>query len=91
MFNLTPLDILNQRKMLRIPKHFSRVKISDHDFFQDIDEITSWIKTRCKGRFGICQMPKSDSDGKIKNYTFVGFEDDKELTYFMLACPYFRR
>ena len=32
-----------------------------------------------------------DKDGKLKTPTYVGFEEEKELTYFMLACPNLRR
>lgn len=91
MFNLLPLDILNQRKLSRIPKHFSKIKISENNFFADVDSISSWIKNRCKGRYSICQIPTADSDGKIKSQVFAGFEEEKELTYFMLGCPHFRR
>lgn len=91
MFNLNPLDILNQRKLNRIPNHFSKIKISENNYFQDGDNISSWIKNRCKGRYSITQIPKADSDGKIKTQVFVGFEEEKELTYFMLGCPHFRR
>jgi hypothetical protein len=32
-----------------------------------------------------------DQSGKMATSTFLGFEDQKELTYFILACPYLRR
>ena len=32
-----------------------------------------------------------DKDGNLKSTTFMAFEDQKELTYFMLACPHLRR
>jgi hypothetical protein len=36
-------------------------------------------------------LPHVDQEGKLKSATFVAFEDHKELTYFMLACPHLRR
>ena len=77
--------------MNRIPKHFSKIKISDSSFVMDISELDSWIENKCKGRYSISKMPFTDSYGKLKDCYFVGFEEEKELTYFMLACPYFRR
>jgi len=43
------------------------------------------------GRFYIKRQPGISQDGKLKTATYVGFEDHKELTYFMLACPHIRR
>ena len=31
------------------------------------------------------------NDERFQTATFVGFEEQKELTYFMLACPHLRR
>lgn len=91
MIELNPLDILNVRKMNRIPKYFSKIKLSDGSYVQDINEIESWIENRCRNRYSISKIPFVDSTGKIKECIFAGFEEEKELTYFMLACPYFRR
>lgn len=91
MIELNPLDILNIRRMNRIPKHFSKIKISDTSYVSDLGELESWIENRCKNRYSISKVANIDSSGKIKDSIYVGFEEEKELTYFMLACPYFRR
>lgn len=90
MVEINPLDILKFRKVDRILPHFSKVKISNNTFFDNDEEVESWINTNCKGRFSISKLPITD-EGRIKVFTFVGFEEEKELTYFMLACPFFRR
>lgn len=88
MIELNPLEVLDIRKVNRIPLHFSRIKLSH---LSDVSNIEKWIHSKCRGRYSIASMPGKDDSGKIKNFTFIGFEDEKEITYFMLACPYFRR
>jgi len=79
--NLNPLDILHKRSLSWIPPHFARIKIKHQIFEKDLED---WIKYKLRGRF--CLIPNLDN-----NTATLGFEDDKELTYFMLACPHFRR
>lgn len=89
MIELNPLDVLGSRKMNRIPPHFSSTKLSDHSLYTT--EIEDWIRAKLKGRFSIKQVPVIGSEGHLKTEVRVGFEEEKELTYFMLACPHLRR
>lgn len=89
MFSLNPLDVLNQRNIKFLPPHFSKIKVSDGDIFGN--QLENWIITKLKGRFCIIRSPSINNEGHLKSSTFVAFEDHKELTYFMLACPYLRR
>jgi hypothetical protein len=90
MFDLNPLNVLNQRQVKTMPPHFTKVKIAEESMLLD-DNLITWINTRLKNRFCIIKYPGTNNNGQLKLSTFVGFEDQKELTYFMLACPYFRR
>jgi hypothetical protein len=90
MFDLNPLNILNQRQVDTLPPHFSKVKVSDDSALFD-SKLVDWINTKLKSRFCIVKYPSINNNGQLKLSTFVGFEDQKELTYFMLACPHFRR
>lgn len=87
MININPLDHLNKRKLNWIPVQFSKTKLSH---FSDVEKINEWIKYRLNGRYSIASYPHIDKDEKNKVSTFVAFEEEKELTYFMLACPYIR-
>ena len=89
MFDLNPIDVLKQREIKTLPPHFSKVKIDDFNIFDG--SMSAWIANKLKGRYAIVRSPSVDEDGKLKSATFVAFEDQKELTYFMLACPHFRR
>jgi hypothetical protein len=89
MIEYNPLDILKKRSLQTMPPHFGKIKIADVSFVED--EIEGWIRTKLKGRYAIVKLPTIGSDSKLKSSIFAGFEDQKELTYFMLACPYLRR
>lgn len=89
MIELNPLDVLGSRKLGRIPPHFSTTKLSDVSFISA--EFEDWIGAKLKGRYCIRQVPVVTNEGHLKTEIRVGFEDEKELTYFMLACPHLRR
>jgi len=89
MLEINELEVIGKRQLDYIPNHFSKIKIDDDVFFDS--EIENWIKTRLKGRYTISNWPAINNNGQLKTAAFVAFEDTKELTYFMLACPFFRR
>lgn len=89
MIELNALDVLNSRKLDCMPPQFSKIKVADGDWFDS--SLEDWIKTKTKGRFYLNKSPGVGADGRVRPITYVGFEDHKELTYFMLACPYLRR
>lgn len=88
MFDLNPIDVLKQRKLSTLPPHFSKIKISDSEIFEGIED---WIKNKLKGRYCLVRHPSLDQSGNLKSSYYIGFEDQKELTYFMLACTILRR
>ena len=92
MFDLNPLEVLNKRSLSHIPPHFAKLKVDDgNHFLSQNGNIETWVRTRLRGRNSISRLPSIDKDGHLKTATFVAFEDQKELTYFMLACPHLRR
>ena len=88
MFDLNPIDVLKQRKLKTLPPHFSKIKITDFEIFEGVEE---WIKTKLKGRYCIIKSPGINHKGQLVSGSYIGFEEQKELTYFMLACPILRR
>lgn len=89
MIDLNPLDVLKIREVKTLPPHFSKVRISDNEKYDF--QILDWVKSKLNGRYCIASYPSIDANNKFKTATFVAFEKQKELTYFMLACPYLRR
>jgi hypothetical protein len=86
MIELNPLNVLNKRSLKWLPPHFAKSRITFSAVFQQ-EKIDTWIKHRLKGRYCVLHKPDSSNTPSL----VVGFEDEKELTYFMLACPYLRR
>lgn len=85
MLDISPLSILNKRKLKWAPAHFHMFTLGSNEWLWD-NAVQDWIDYKLKGRY--CLIVKEDNSG---TKTAVGFEDEKELTYFTLACPYTRR
>ena len=88
MIELNPLDVLRSRELKTMPPHFAKLQVSSNDRYDR--RLYEWVKTNTGGRYCINTYP-SAKENTFKSATFVGFEEEKELTYFMLACPYLRR
>lgn len=88
MFNINPLDVLKKRKLSYVPSHFIKSEVRA---YERIDDIETWIKNNLQGRYAFTKMPVISKEGPLKTSMIVAFEDQKEITYFMLACPYLRR
>jgi hypothetical protein len=86
---INPLEILKKRKLNFLPPHFLKIKISEMDLLKD--DLENWVKSKLKGRYCIIKKPTVDPIGKLKSTTFLGLEDPKEMTYFMLSYPLTRR
>jgi len=84
---LKPLDALKKRQVNFIPSHFTKYEFKDLAEYT-LYEIENWISKKLQDRFFIGMLPSSI--GKNKPVLVVGFETKKELTYFMLACPYIK-
>lgn len=89
MIDLNPLDVLNSRKMSFLPSHFTTTKIDEWALWDS--DFENWILTKLKGRYCITKIPTVDNNGKLKSEAVLGLEDQKEMTYVMLACPNIRR
>ena len=88
MLDLNPIEVLKKRRLKFLPVHFSKINLerSFHTF-----ELESWIKSKLKGRYFLGNNTQISKENKVKIFTSVAFDDQKELTYFMLACQYLRR
>ncbi len=52
------------------------------------ESLNKWVLRHLKGRYFLGKsVGVSSSNGKTDNFIKVGFEDPKEASYFMLACP----
>jgi hypothetical protein len=80
--DVNPLDILDKRRCaFRIP-YFVSTTIAAGNPFLDYAELEHWILTNTRGRFYI--VSRFDKTREL------GFEQGKELTYTLFACPVLR-
>jgi hypothetical protein len=84
-----PLDILNIRRAKFCPPHFSKTELPRRYNLEGA--ICDWIEHNLRGRyfFGPNVGLNNDTNSIESNYT-VGFESAKELSFFMLACPFLK-
>jgi hypothetical protein len=82
---LNPLNVLDYRVVHRIPKHFESVYV---DVDCDKPTLTRWIYTNLNSRFCVQSELNISNGNFMTESTKIGFEDPRELTMFMLTCPY---
>lgn len=80
-----PNNIFKIRNPKVLPPHY---EYADFEVLYNLESaIQDWIKNNLKGKFIVTKAVKQDQSGTLLR---VGFEDGKELSYFMLACPLLR-
>lgn len=82
---LNPLNVLGFRTLNRIPKHFQSAYVD-----VSCDELTlkRWIFANLNGRFSVVSELNISDANFMTEAIKIGFEEPKELTMFMLTCPY---
>jgi len=82
---INPLNVFEARRVSFCPPHFEIITIEKT--YNIEDAISEWISKNCTGRFFIGPTIELDSNNKIVTKLKIGFENIKEISYFMLACP----
>ena len=84
-----PLNVFGVRRLEFMPEHFESVNFP---FNYNLEtSIIRWIEQNQKSRFYVGKNIDIDSkENRIKTVLTIGFEDPKELSYFMLACPHLK-
>lgn len=84
---VNPLNFLDSRRLEYLPPHLETVNIPLRYNLENA--VSKWIEENLKDRYYIGRAVTSKLEGSSKNYT-VGFENPKELSYFVLACPFMK-
>lgn len=80
-----PLNVLEMRRVQSAPPHFEYLTIP---LTYNIEQsIIKWIEQYLNSRFYVGKSVELDRNNKIVTVIKVGFEESKEASYFMLACP----
>lgn len=86
MTELNPLDILEERKLDFLPLHMTPVPVVSSLLVYN-KQIKQWVDLNLKGRYFIGSVLRLDNN-VLKSQDVIAFEDPKESTMFLLACPY---
>jgi len=83
---INPLNALDIRKVDFPAVHFHFVILPkfNPNYVKLLDE---WIYHNLKGRYYVGSDLSLNSDNSIIYVTKVGFENEKEITFFKIACP----
>ena len=83
-----PLEIFNKRHVKVAPPHFEYVNLPIKYNLED--SLIRWIKLHLKNRFYVGKNVILDEANKVVTVLTIGFEEAKDMSYFMLACPHLK-
>ena len=80
------LNFFKLRRVNSLPPYFDSTTIP---YTYNIEEsLNKWVQRNLKGRYYLNRSTSVSSiTDTIESSLKVGFEDTKEMSYFMLACP----
>ena len=86
--NPNPLNVFNIRKLKTAVPYFEYVNLP---VTYNIEEaLSTWIDSNLRNRYYIGRKITLDSDNKFNQVITVGFEENRDMSYFMLACPHLK-
>jgi hypothetical protein len=85
---INTLEILNLRQVDFPPTHFDYITLPMK--FNLEESLAKWISKNLKKRFFVGKKLCLDKKNSRLIQLTVGFEDSKEMSYFMLACPHLK-
>ena len=81
-----PLNYFGLRRVEFAAPHFSYTTLPDFRP-SEAKALDLWIKSNLNGRYYIGQDLELDHNNSIVNVTRIGFEQEKELSFFKIAYP----
>lgn len=85
---LNPLNIFEVRQVKSAPPHFEYVNLPMT--YNIEDSMVKWVNNNLKNRFYIGKNVTLDNNNKLIQVLTVGFEENKDMSYFMLTCPHLK-
>lgn len=82
-----PLNYFNLRRVEFAAPHFKYTSIEKYSP-SIVKNIDCWIRKNLNNRYYIGQGIALDQTNTIIYNTKIGFESEKELSFFTIACPY---
>lgn len=81
-----PLNLLDLRRVRFPARHFHYTTLTRFNPNKNIS-VDYWIYHNLNGRYYIGQSIILDNTNTLSYVTKIGFEEEKELSFFLLACP----
>ena len=85
-----PLNYFDMRRVKFAAPHFKYTTIDKYNP-NLIKQIDGWIRHNLNNRYYIGQSISLDSSNTIIYSTKIGFEAEKELSFFTIACPHLQQ
>ena len=85
---INPYNVFQIRKVPFPPEHFEYSVILYN--YNIKDAIEKWVENNLKSRYYIGSSIGLDNKNSVTRSVRIGFEDNKELSYFLLACPHLK-
>lgn len=83
-----PFSVFGVRRMDFPPDYFEYANIPLN--YNMKTALEKWIENNLKSRYYIGRAVSLDESNKMQYNVHIGFEESRELSYFMLACPYLK-
>ena len=84
----TAQDYFDIRRLSHEPPHLATIDLP-HTYNME-SAISKWIDNNLKKRYYLNRVIGLTKQNKIETVLRAGFEDPKELSYFVLACPHLK-
>ena len=85
---ITAQDFFEIRRLKFEPPHLATIDLP-HTYNME-SAISKWIESNLKKRYFLKKAVGLTKENKIDTVLRAGFEDPKELSYFVLACPHLK-
>ena len=81
-------DFFEIRRLKFEPPHLATIDLPQS--YNMESAISKWIESNLKKRYFLKKAVSLTKSNKIDTVLRAGFEDPKELSYFVLACPHLK-
>jgi hypothetical protein len=82
-----PLDYFDLRRVEFACPHFKYTTLNKYSPTV-VSLIDKWIRKNLNGRYYIGQGISLDNNNSIIYTTQIGFESEKDVSFFIIACPH---
>lgn len=88
MLKPSALSYYDMRRLDSLPPHFETASLPYRYNLET--PIREWIEDKLKGRYYLSRKTDLNENNEGVIMLCVGFEEKRELSYFLLACPYLK-